>query len=93
MSLTDLPDRYDVFAFFSGRNIEPTFVEHHRELTSVAALNVDESLVQRGAAPSDGSAAPSDEIQRGRTYTPFATSTIELVQFGSVAQAPSRAVT
>ncbi len=60
VTLGELADRYDVLAFLIGRNVEPTFVEHHRELTTVAATNVAElygSLVGRAAAP-------PDEIQR-----------------------------
>lgn len=59
-SLEELPDRYDALAFLAGPGVEPSFVEHHRQLTKEAAGKVAqlfESLVDR-------SAAPVDEIQR-----------------------------
>ncbi len=58
--LEELPDRYDALSFLIGPNVEPVFVEHHRELTKQAAervASVYQSLVER-------SAAPVDEIQR-----------------------------
>lgn len=51
--LAELPDRYDALAFLTGPNVEPSFVEHHRELTKDAAGVVAEvfhALVDRGAA-------------------------------------------
>ncbi|MGH3448996.1 MAG: type IIL restriction-modification enzyme MmeI, partial [Nocardioidaceae bacterium] len=60
VALTDLPDRYDVLNFLAGPNVEPIFVEHHRQLTKEAAEKVAacyQSLVDR-------TAAPPDEIQR-----------------------------
>lgn len=59
-SLEDLPDRYDALAFLAGPGVEPSFVEHHRQLTKEAAgkmAQLFESLVDR-------SAAPVDELQR-----------------------------
>lgn len=59
-SLEELPDRYDALAFLAGTGVEPSFVEHHRQLTREAAGKVAllfESLVDR-------SAAPVDELQR-----------------------------
>jgi hypothetical protein len=60
LSLTELPDRYDVLAFLSGPNVEPSFAEHHRRLTTQAARQV--ALVYRSLI--DRVAAPADEIQR-----------------------------
>ena len=60
LSLAELPDRYDVLAFLSGPNVEPSFAEHHRRLTTQAARQV--ALVYRSLI--DRVAAPADEIQR-----------------------------
>jgi hypothetical protein len=40
LSLAELPDRSDVLAFLSGPNVEPSFAEHHRRLTTQAARQV-----------------------------------------------------
>ncbi len=58
--LAELPDRYDALNFLVGPNVEPVFVEHHRELTKQAADRIAtmyQSLIDR-------SAAPPDEVQR-----------------------------
>lgn len=59
-TLADLPDRYDALAFLAGANVEPVFIEHHRELTREAAQKVAE--VYHSLA--DRSAAPAGELQR-----------------------------
>lgn len=54
LDLVELPDRYDVLNFLAGANVEPSFVEHDREMTKEAAEKVAlmfESLVDRVAAP------------------------------------------
>jgi len=58
--LEDLPDRYDALSFLAGPNIEPVFVEHHRELTKQAA----ERIAAMYQSLMDRTAAPPDEVQR-----------------------------
>jgi hypothetical protein len=60
LTLDELPDKYEALLFLAGTAAEPSFVDHHRELTKDAAGTVArmyQSLVDRGAAP-------PDEIQR-----------------------------
>lgn len=60
LSLEELPDRYDVLAFLAGPGVEPSFLQHHRVLTTAAARTV----AQLFESLSDRSAAPVDELQR-----------------------------
>lgn len=58
--LAELPQRYEALMFLAGPALVPSFLEHHKELTTAAAQNIAAvygSLVDR-------SAAPLDEIQR-----------------------------
>lgn len=55
-SLNELPDRYEALLFLTGPQQLPSFLEHHKELTTQAADTIGEiyqSLVDRSAAPSD----------------------------------------
>lgn len=55
-SLADLPNRYEALMFLTGPEQVPSFLEHHKQLTTEAAGvvgDVYQSLVDRGAAPSD----------------------------------------
>lgn len=54
LDLAELPERYDVLSFLAGPNVEPSFVQHDREMTKDAAQKVAlmyQSLVDRAAAP------------------------------------------
>lgn len=56
VALADLADRYEVLGFLIGPNIEPTFIEHHRLLTTTATKLVADlyrSMSERSAAPPD----------------------------------------
>lgn len=59
-SIEELPERYDALMFLAGPNIEPSFVEHHRELTKEAAKTVAGVF----HALKDRSAAPIHDLQR-----------------------------
>lgn len=55
-TLADLPQRYEALMFLTGPEVAPSFLEHHKELTAVAARTVAEvhqSLLERSAAPPD----------------------------------------
>jgi hypothetical protein len=60
LTLDELPDKYEALLFLAGTATEPSFVDHHRELTKEAAATVARmyQLLKERAA------APSDEIQR-----------------------------
>jgi hypothetical protein len=59
-SLEELPDRYEALVFLAGAQTEPSFAEHHRDLTKGAA----EAVAKVYQSLADRSAAPIDEIQR-----------------------------
>ncbi|NKS78102.1 hypothetical protein GS539_20165 [Rhodococcus hoagii] len=55
-TLETLPDRYETLMFLTGPEQLPSFLEHHKELTTRAADTIAEvyqSLVDRSAAPPD----------------------------------------
>jgi len=55
-TLEELPQRYEALLFLSGPALQPTFLQHHRELTTAAAAVIAEvfqSLIDRSAAPPD----------------------------------------
>jgi len=55
-SLEELPQRYEALLFLAGPALQPSFLQHHRELTTAAAAAVTQvyqSLVDRSAAPLD----------------------------------------
>lgn len=55
-SLAELPDRYESMMFLTGPEQLPSFLEHHKELTTRAADTIAEvyqSLVDRSAGPPD----------------------------------------
>lgn len=58
--LEELPERYESLLFLSAPALTPSFVDHHRALTTEAASKV----AQLYQALADRSAAPIDEIQR-----------------------------
>lgn len=54
--LAELPQRYEALLFLAGPALQPSFLQHHRELTTAAAASVAQvyqSLVDRSAAPLD----------------------------------------
>ncbi|GAA4851554.1 DNA methyltransferase [Pseudonocardia benzenivorans] len=56
VSIHDLPRRYEILLFLAGPAETPSFLEHHKELTTAAAhavASVYQSLVDRSAAPPD----------------------------------------
>ena len=59
-TLAQLPQRYEALMFLTGPEVAPSFMEHHKELTAVAARTV--AAVHRSLL--DRSAAPPDEIIR-----------------------------
>lgn len=59
-SLNDLPSRYETLAFLAGPNQVPSFLEHHKALTTESAKLVAKTY----HSLADRSAAPLDEIQR-----------------------------
>ncbi len=66
--LSDLPQRYEALMFLAGPTQVPSFLEHHKELTTVAARHIAKiyhSLLDR-------SAAPPDEITRFTMQTVWA---------------------
>jgi len=55
-TLEELPQRYEALLFLAGPTLQPSFLQHHRELTTAAAAavaQVYQSLVDRSAAPLD----------------------------------------
>ena len=55
-TLEELPQRYEALLFLAGPALQPSFLQHHRELTTAAAAavaKVYQSLVDRSAAPLD----------------------------------------
>ena len=60
VTLADLPDQPEALLFLRGPDTEPSFVVHHRQLTTDAAAAVAEVF----QSLKDRSAAPLDEIQR-----------------------------
>ncbi len=55
-ALADLPNRYETLMFLTGPEQVPSFIEHHKELTTRAAEtmgDVYQSLIDRTAAPPD----------------------------------------
>jgi len=56
LTLEELPQRYEALLFLAGPALQPTFLQHHRELTTAAAAAVSkvyQSLIDRSAAPPD----------------------------------------
>ncbi|MCD2191372.1 DNA methyltransferase [Actinomycetospora soli] len=55
-ALAELPSRYEALMFLAGPAEVPSFLEHHKKLTTEAATTIAQvhrSLVERSAAPSD----------------------------------------
>lgn len=55
-TLEELPQRYEALLFLAGPALQPSFLQHHRELTTAAAATVAQvyqSLIDRSAAPPD----------------------------------------
>jgi len=55
-TMEELPQRYEALLFLAAPALQPSFLAHHRELTTAAAASVAQvyqSLVDRSAAPID----------------------------------------